>query len=85
MLHFAQKEAHQTPILGFAGRLENDGIMMQVEHVYFESGQPTTVSVGWCKFFFKRRKMDSIFCGIKVEETSRRTTAVVVFKAAPGQ
>ena len=85
MVQFAQKEAHHTPILAFSGRIEDDGIMMPLEKVYLTPGEPTTVSEGWCKFFFKGRNMSEIFCGMKVDETGRRTTAVVVFEAAPGQ
>jgi len=85
MIQFAQKESHHSPILGFAGRVEDDGIMMPVEHVYLAQGQATTVSDGWCKFFFKNRHISGIFCGMKVDETGRRTTAVVAFTAAPGQ
>jgi hypothetical protein len=83
MVQFAQKEAHHTPILGFAGKVQDDGVMMVVDHVYLGQGNsPTTVSEGWCKFFFKNRHMSGIFCGIKVDETGRRTTAVVAFNAA---
>ena len=85
MVQFAQKESHHSPILGFAGRVEDDGIMMSVDHVYLVQGQATTVSDGSCKFFFKNRQMSGIFCGMKVDKTGRRTTAVVVFNAAPGQ
>ena len=34
--------------------------------------------------FFKNRHMSGIFCGIKVDETGRRTTAMVSFNAAAG-
>jgi hypothetical protein len=53
MVQFAQKESHHGPILGFAGRVGDDGIMMSVDHVYLTVGQPTTVSDGGCKFFFE--------------------------------
>jgi hypothetical protein len=79
MLQFAQRESHHSPILGFAGRVEDNGIMMPVDHVYLAPGQATTVSDGLCKFFFKDRHMSGIVCGIKVDETGRRTTAVVTF------
>ncbi len=85
MVQFAQKKSNHSPILGFAGRVEDDGIMMVVDHVYLASGQATTVSDGWCKFFFKNRHMSGIFCGMKVDETGRRTTAAVVFNPTPGQ
>lgn len=85
MVQFAHKESHHSPILGFAGRVEPDGIMMNVEKVYLTAGTPTTVSDGWCKFFFERRNMKGIFCGMKVDETGRRTTAIVAFNAVSGQ
>ena len=85
LIQFAQKQAHHTPILGFAGRIEDDGVMMPVEGVYLTVGQRTTVSEGWCKFFFKNRNMSEIACGMKVDETGRRTTAIVAFSASPGQ
>ena len=85
MVQFVQKEAHHTPILAFSGRVENDGVMMPLEKVYLTPGAPTKVSEGVCKFFFKGQNMSGIFCGMKVDETGRRTTAVVGFDAAPGQ
>jgi hypothetical protein len=85
LIQFVQKEAHHTPILGFAGKVEDGGILMIVDHAYLTQGSPTKVDEGWCKFFFKNRHMSEIFCGIKVDETGRRTTAVVAFEAAPGQ
>jgi len=85
MIQFAQKEAHHRSILGFSGRLEPDGIMMQIEHVYLEQGKATTASDGACKFFFKDKHISSIFCGAKIDETGRRTSAIVVFDAVSGQ
>jgi hypothetical protein len=85
MILFVQKESHHGPILGFAGKVEADGVFMSVDHVYLTAGSRTTVSDGACKFFFKHRHMSSIVCGMKVDETGRRTTAIVVFNAAPRQ
>jgi hypothetical protein len=84
MIQFVQKQAHHTPILGFAGKVEDDGIIMKIDHVYLKEGQATTVSDGLCKFFLKNRQMSGIFCGMMVDETGRRTTAVVAFKPATG-
>jgi hypothetical protein len=58
---------------------------MQVDSVYLSPGESTTVSDGACKFFFQNRHITGIVCGMKVDETGRRTTAVVTFNAAPGQ
>jgi hypothetical protein len=85
MVQFAQKESRHSPILAFAGRVEDDGVMMSVDHVYLVPGQATTVSDGSCKFFFKNQQVSGIFCGMKVDETGRRTVAAVVFTATPGQ
>jgi hypothetical protein len=85
MVQFMQKESHHSPILGFAGRTDEDGIFMQVDSVYLSPGESTTVSDGACKFFFQNRHITGIVCGMKVDETGRRTTAVVTFNAAPGQ
>jgi hypothetical protein len=85
LINFLQKESHHGQILGFAGRVEENGIMMSVDHVYLTVGQATTVSEGSCKFFFKNHHISGIFCGMKVDETGRRTTAIVAFDAAPGQ
>lgn len=85
MIQFSEKEANHSPILGFAGQMESDGIIMQVANVYLEPGKATPVSDGACKFFFKDRHMDGITCGIKADEGGQRTVAIVVFNAASGQ
>jgi len=85
LIQFSEHAAVHAPILGFAGQVEADGIMMPVDHVYFEPGKAASVSDGWCKFFFEARHMTNIVCGVKADEAGRRTVAVVVFNAAPGQ
>lgn len=85
MTQFIQKEAHHGPSLGFAGRLDSDGVIMQVEKIYFGQSGPTTVSGGICKFFFKGKHMSGVFCGANVDETGRRTVAFIAFDPAPGQ
>lgn len=90
LIDFSQKVSQHSPILGFAGRIEarqpgDAGTMMQVKSVYLRTGEATTVSDGWCKLFFKDQQLSGIGCGMKVDETGRRTVAVVVFNVAPGQ
>ncbi len=85
LVQFAEKASHHGQSIGFSGRLDPDGIMMQVERIYFSGDTPTTVSDGACKFFFKDRHMVGIFCGAKIDETGRRTSAIVGFDLAPGQ
>lgn len=90
LIDFSQKESHHSPILGFAGRIEtreptDGGTMMQVYSVYLGTGEATTASDGWCKLFFKNQQLSGIGCGIKVDETGRRTVAIVSFDVTPGQ
>ena len=90
LINFSQKESHHSPILGFAGRiethqLEDGGRMMQVSNVYLGTGEATTVSDGTCKLFFKNQQLSGIGCGMKVDETGRRTVAIVTFDVTPGQ
>jgi hypothetical protein len=60
-------------------------MMMHVSNVYLGTGQATAVSDGWCKLFFKEQQLSGIGCGMKVDETGRRTVAEVTFDASPGQ
>lgn len=85
MVQFTQKDSHHSPILGFAGRLEEEGKMMKVDTVYLVPGNATTVSDGVCKFFFANRQLSGIMCGMKVDETGRRTTAIVAFNTVPSR
>jgi hypothetical protein len=82
LVQFVEKEANHPQIVGFAGRLDDENIM-KVEHVYLGAGggKPITVSEGYCKFFVKNQKVSSIVCGMKVDETGRRTVAVIGFEA----
>jgi hypothetical protein len=79
MIQFSERRSHHSQMLGFAGTVDSDGIMMPVDHVFFSPGEPTNIKVGVCKFFFKNRIIDQIFCGISLDEEDRRTTAVITF------
>jgi hypothetical protein len=90
LIDFSQKESKHSPIIGFAGRfearqLEDGGRMMQIYNVYLGTGEATTVSDGWCKLFFKSQQLSGIGCSMKVDETGRRTVAIVTFDVTPGQ
>jgi hypothetical protein len=85
MIQFTQNESHHSPIIGFAGNMEKNGQIMDVDRVYLEPGRATKVTDSACKFFFSRKHMSSIFCGAKTDEGRRRTVAIVAFVAAPGQ
>lgn len=85
MFQFTEKEAHHAQILGFAGVMDKDGILMRVDRIYLEPGHPTPVDEGYCRFFFKGHTFTAVVCGAKVDEDGRRTTAVVAFDVAPGQ
>jgi len=85
MVTFNAMKSRHAPQLAFAGEMDRDGIMMDVDNVYLQPGVPTRFDDANCKFFFKNRHMTGIFCGGRVDENGRRTVAVVVFNAAPGQ
>jgi hypothetical protein len=91
LIDFSQKESHDSPVLGFAGQIETRqpgdvGTMMQVNTVYLGPREKaTTVSEGSCELFFANQQLSGIGCGMKVDETGRRTVAIVVFNVAPGQ
>ena len=80
LVQFAAKEASHSQLLAFAGRLDNENIM-KVEHLYLGGAKPITVSDGYCKFFLKDQGISGIACGVKVDETGRRTVAIVGFDA----
>ncbi len=85
LIQFVEKKSHSSSPLGFGGKIDGDGQIIQVEHAYLQPGKPIAVSEGYCKFFFQNQKMNGIACGMKLDEAGRRTTAIVGFTASPGQ
>lgn len=82
MIQFAESKSTHPRQIGYAGMMEGAEIM-NVSSVYLESGQPSPVSEGYCKFFFKEKNISGISCGAKVDEAGRRTVPVVGFNADP--
>ena len=82
MVQFANSQAHHSPIVGYAGVME-DAQILDVERVYLEPGHASPVDEGNCKFAWKAGRIDYIACGAPVYEGSRRTVPVVVFIASP--
>ena len=80
MLQFSEKESHHLPILAFSGYTTDDKSIIKLEHIYFQPGIPTIVSDGWCRFFFDGAALKDLMCGAKVDETGRRTVAIVEFQ-----
>ena len=85
IIHFAETKSHHEAQLGFAGVMEDDGQVMDVQRIYLQSDKPTPATAGNCKFFFENRHMSSIYCGAKIDENGRRTVASVEFNASPRQ
>lgn len=83
MVQFSEKQSHHGAILGFAGTMDADGQVLEVDRVYLEPGKATPATDGACKFFFERKEMTSIVCGAKIDEGNRRTVPVVAFDAFP--
>jgi hypothetical protein len=78
MIQFTERKSHHGSTLGFGGRLTDGGVT--VDHFYLDPGRPITPDVGGCRFFYKGKKMATIWCAAKIDEEGRRTTAVVDFK-----
>ncbi len=91
LIDFSEKESKHPQVLGFAGQVlggsmtSEYGVTLQVKNVYLRTGEPTTVSDGTCTLFFKDLQLSGIGCAMKVDETGRRTVAIVAFDVTPGQ
>lgn len=57
-----------------------DDEMIQVQRVYLQSGVATQAGDGACTLFRKRGRMDSLFCGLKIDQGDRSTAPVVAFQ-----
>jgi len=84
MIQFADSKSNHARQIGYAGMMEDEEIM-NVRSVYLESGQPTPVADGNCKFFFSKKNISGIACGAKIDEAGRRTVPIVSFDADPTQ
>jgi hypothetical protein len=78
LVQFAEKASYNNPLLGFGG--VQDGLIINVQHLYIQNSEPLSVTESGCKFFFQANRLTSVFCGAHVDQGARRTTAVVVFK-----
>jgi hypothetical protein len=67
MIQFADSKSNHARQIGYAGMMEDEEIMT-VRSVYLESGQPTPVADGNCKFFFSKKNISGIACGAKIDE-----------------
>jgi hypothetical protein len=88
MIQFTESKSTHARQIGYAGMM-NDAEIMNVDKVYLESGRPSMVVDGYCKFFFKEKTISGISCGAKIDEDGRRTVPIVGFNAdlssAPAQ
>ncbi len=80
MIQFAESKSTHARQIGYAGMMD-DAAIMKVNKVYLESGNPSMAVDGYCKFFFKEKKISGISCGAKMEDDGRRTVPVVAFNA----
>lgn len=82
MVQFMGSQRNHGQIIGFAGVLESDGIIMNVSRVYLEPNRPISVSDGVCRFFRQRETITSIVCGTRIETGLRSIVPVMVFRSA---
>jgi len=80
LLEFVQTGS-ETPNIGFAGWVSDDGLAMKVERIYYGNSKEINVNEGACKFFFDGMIMDSMMCGSMYERNDKRYVSVVEFKA----
>ena len=85
MVQFVQGQANHGQPIGFAGIMNAEGNTLEVDHVYLETGRPTPVVNGVCRFFFQRPHITGVMCGARIEEGARATVPIVAFNASPGQ
>jgi hypothetical protein len=87
MVQFAMHSADHAMQLGFAGELEDNGQILDVDHVYIGTGStdPLVPVGGQCNFFFKDTHMTRMICGARIEQGGKATVPVVAFEADPGQ
>ena len=85
LVDFTQKKSQHVSLLGFAGKMDEDGIMMQVDNVYLSSGDGTAISDGACEFFYQDQHISNIACGMELDEGDHKIAAIVQFHAAAGQ
>lgn len=77
MINFAQKQSHTGQPIGFAGTLQPDGIMVQVDRVYLTPSVPLPVTDGACKLFTNGRQVTDVFCAAAIDTGQRRTSAIL--------
>jgi len=84
-VNFALKGSRLSSVLGFAGRLGDDGNTMQIGTVYLVPGQATKVKGGSCKFFYSYLQLSGIVCGMNLKEPGQHPRALVSFGVTPSQ
>jgi hypothetical protein len=84
LIQFADSRSLHGRQIGFAGTRDDEQIII-VHSVYLETGRPTAVVEGACKFFRKGKDISALFCAAKIDEGVRRTVPLVAFDVAlPG-
>lgn len=78
MLVFSNKRGEHSQILGFAGYLNNSGVV-RVDRIYFEPGVPTHADDGYCRFLGSGSNTNDVVCGAVSVRNGTRSVAVVVF------
>jgi hypothetical protein len=82
MIQFAQKSVDGSPVLAFAGTVDND-LHMIVKTVYLRPNEPSAVEDGQCRFFVQNKKLTGIVCGAVILDGTTKTAPIVNFARAP--
>lgn len=83
LIQFGDRHGAANSILGFAGVVLPDGEMVKVQRVYLVPKVATEPEDGWCRLFFKGKKMTGITCGARIVQHGRATVPVVAFDMPP--
>lgn len=79
LIQFASKRAQHSPVLGFGGYLESDGLI-HISSIYFEAGVSTPADDGACRFFRNARgQINGVMCGAVSIKDGTKSVAVIVF------
>lgn len=80
MIQYVGSRQNHGQIIAFAGWLEPDRKVMNVDRVYFEPSRPVDVTGSACRLFWRQQRVSGVTCGARVENDQRSTAVVLAFE-----
>lgn len=81
MVQFMGSRQNHGQIIAFAGWLERDRLVMNVDRVYLEPNKPTEVSGSACRLFWRQQRLTGVTCGARIDAVEQSTAVVLAFEA----